>query len=60
MEKVYTLEELAKELQLNIKTVQKYVREGTIKAFKIGRVWRVTETDLQEFWKSLPTSRDNK
>jgi len=60
MERVYTLEEIAKELQLNIQTVTKYVRQGKIRGTKIGRIWRVSESDLQAFWKSLPTSQNGK
>ena len=46
---MYTVQELAKILSLHPKTVQRFIREGKIKATKIGREWRVQKEDLRDF-----------
>jgi excisionase family DNA binding protein len=46
---MYTVQELAKILSLHPKTVQRFIREGKIKATKIGREWRVRKEDLRDF-----------
>jgi len=45
----YTVKEIANILELHEKTVQRYVREGKIKAQKLGKSWRVTKESLDEF-----------
>jgi len=45
----YTVREMAEILGLHEKTVQRYIREGQIKAQKIGKSWRVTKEDLEDF-----------
>ncbi|MEN6368795.1 MAG: helix-turn-helix domain-containing protein [Thermotogota bacterium] len=46
---MYTVQELAEILSLHPKTVQRFIREGKIKATKIGREWRVRKEDLRDF-----------
>ncbi len=46
---MYTVQELAEILSLHPKTVQRFIREGKIKATKIGREWRVQKEDLRDF-----------
>ena len=43
------MRQLAGALQLNVQTVQRFVREGKIKAVKIGREYRVTEQGLKDY-----------
>lgn len=45
--KLLTTREAAKRLRLHPKTVERYFRQGRIKAVKIGRDWRVLETELE-------------
>lgn len=47
--KVYTLEEIAELLHITRRTLYTYVKEGKLKAVKVGKYWRVTEKNLQEF-----------
>lgn len=47
--KVYTLEEVAKILQLTRRTLYSYIKDGKLKAVKIGKYWRVSEEILQQF-----------
>ena len=47
--KVYTLEEVAAILHITRRTLYTYVKEGKLKAVKVGKYWRVTEKNLEEF-----------
>lgn len=55
--KYYDLRELTSILRLNIFTLRRYVREGRLRAIKIGRNYRVTENALKEFLSCLETKR---
>ena len=46
---MYTVNQLAEILDLHPKTVQRFIREGKIKARKIGRQWRVSKEDLRQY-----------
>ena len=45
----YTITEVAKRLKLHVKTVLIYVREGRLKATRIGKQYRVAKSDLEKF-----------
>lgn len=47
--KVYTLKEIATLLKVTERTLLDYVKEGRIKANKIGGKWIVTHENLQDF-----------
>lgn len=47
--KVYTVEEVASVLKLTTRTVYSYIKSGQLKASKIGKYWRVSETALKAF-----------
>ncbi len=51
METYYTPKEIAEKLKLNIGTVYKWVREGRLKAVKLGDVWRISESELNRLLK---------
>ena len=51
MEKLYTVKEIAEALSLNKMTVQRFIKEKKIKAVKVGREYRVKESDYNEFIK---------
>lgn len=59
MEKFYKVEEIAKILNMHPKTIQRYIREGKLKATKIGKVYRVTGHDLEIFMESPDVSINN-
>lgn len=48
-DRVYTLNEVAEIMKLNKQTILNYVKRGTLKATKFGRVYRVTEEELTRF-----------
>jgi excisionase family DNA binding protein len=49
VETIYTTEQVAKLLQLHHLTILKYIKAGKLKAVKLGRVYRITETSLNQF-----------
>ena len=53
-EKVYTPEGAAEALLVSPKTIRDWLRTGKLKGIKIGRLWRVRESDLEEFLKTPP------
>jgi excisionase family DNA binding protein len=48
-QKPYSVEEVAHFLDLHPKTVRRFIREGKIKARKIGRAWKIHQDDLREY-----------
>ena len=49
MEKFYTPEQIAQLLQVNVVTVHRWLRDGKLKSVKLGRLWRVSARNLEEF-----------
>ncbi|NMA74093.1 MAG: helix-turn-helix domain-containing protein [Bacteroidales bacterium] len=49
MEPIYTVEEIAKHLNLTTRTIYTYIRSGKLKALKVGREYRIRQRDLEEF-----------
>ncbi|MFW6263134.1 MAG: helix-turn-helix domain-containing protein [Thermotogota bacterium] len=45
----YTVKQIAHLLELHEKTVQRYIREGKIKAQKVGKSWRISKDNLDDF-----------
>ena len=46
---LYTVDAAAERLHLHVKTVRRYVREGRLKAKRIGKEYRISRADLDEF-----------
>lgn len=49
MDNYFTPQQVAEKLQLNIRTVYKWIREGKLKAIKVGDLWRISESELERF-----------
>lgn len=47
--KVYTIDEIVELLHVTRRTVYNYIKEGKLRAVKIGKYWRVTQKALEEF-----------
>lgn len=45
----YTVEQISQMLKIHPKTIQRYIREGKLRATKIGKSWRVSGHDLSKF-----------
>lgn len=50
-----TPQEVAAELQLNLLTIYRYIKDKKILASKFGRKYRISKTDLKKFIKSNET-----
>ena len=46
---LYSAEQVAEMLNLHVKTVRRYVRDGRLKAKRIGKEYRIARTDLEAF-----------
>jgi excisionase family DNA binding protein len=46
-QELYSVEEIAKLLNLHVRTVRNYVREGKLKAVRIGKQYRIAREDLE-------------
>jgi excisionase family DNA binding protein len=46
---IYTADQVAGLLNLHVKTVRRYVRDGRLKARRIGKEYRITRADLDAF-----------
>ena len=46
MEKIYTTEQAAKALQVSIVTIRRYIKSGKPPASKLGKDYRIQESDL--------------
>ena len=51
----YTAEELAKELRVNIMTIYRYIKAGKLKAYKIGKEFRIEQVEFQRFMNKAKT-----
>jgi len=47
--KVYTLEEVQNILKVTRRTIYNYIKEGKLKAVKMGKYWRVSHEALRGF-----------
>lgn len=46
---LFTVEQAAEHLNLHVKTVRRYVHDGRLKAKRIGKEYRITRADLDDF-----------
>lgn len=54
---LYSVEDLHEKLGLSKMTIRAYLRDGKIRARKLGVQWYVTEEALHEYFHTEPTSR---
>lgn len=57
MDKYLTSEQVAAQLQVHPFTVLKYLKSGRLPGIKIGRMYRIKESDVEKFLSSVSTSR---
>lgn len=50
---ILTPEEVGTRLGLKTKTVKDWLRVGKIRGVKVGKLWRVKESDLQDYINGL-------
>ena len=51
----YKAEELAEKLDVNIMTLYRYIKAGKLKAYKIGKEFRVDKKEFERFLSSVKT-----
>ena len=44
-----TKKDVAKDLQVDEETVARLLRSGKLKGIKVGSLWRINESDLEDF-----------
>lgn len=49
MEQLYTLDQVAELLQVSRRTVLRFIERGELVGVKVGRAWRFTKEDLQDY-----------
>lgn len=52
MEKLYTLDEVARYLRVSERTLFRYIKNGKLRAYRIGQ-WRIGSRDLKKFLRSF-------
>jgi len=48
-EKFYTIKEVAELLKVSDGGVRKWLKTDKLKGIKLGRIWRIKKSDLEEF-----------
>ena len=49
MEKLFTLNEAKEYLRISDSTIRRHIKDGRIKAHKVGRHYRITEKEVKAF-----------
>lgn len=52
-----TVEQIAKELDLSEETILRWIRNKELKAYRLGKTYRITKEDYQEFLDQRYTGR---
>lgn len=59
-EKFYTTEQVANILQVHPFTILKFIKQGKLKGLKLGRVYRIKESDVNQFIEERMTQPSKK
>lgn len=51
----YTAKDLAEKLDVNIMTIYRYIDAGKLKAYKIGKEFRIDKAEFEAFLKRAST-----
>ena len=57
MEQLYTLDQVAELLQVSRRTVLRFIERGELVGVKVGRAWRFTKEDLQDYLETQKRKR---
>jgi excisionase family DNA binding protein len=49
----YTAKEISEKLKLNVMTIYRYINAGKLKAYKIGKEFRVEKEEFEEFLRQM-------
>jgi excisionase family DNA binding protein len=53
----YTAKEISDKLKLNVMTIYRYINAGKLKAYKIGKEFRVEKQEFEEFLNKVKTKK---
>lgn len=59
MDKLLTIDEVAKILRVSARSVNRYIESGRLRASKIG-VWRIKQSDLNRFLEQTSNQKKNR
>ncbi len=59
-EEVYTVEQFAERLKLHPKTVLRFIREGRLRAVKMGKSYRILRSEFDAFTGIAPKERPSR
>src|SRR5258708_35739630 len=59
-ERMYTVEEVAKRLRVNPRTVRGWIASGELVALDVGREYRISQSDLNAFMEKRKTDKRKK
>lgn len=51
----YRAEDLAQKLDVNIMTIYRYIKAGKLKAYKLGKEFRIAKVEFEKFLKNAST-----
>lgn len=51
----YKTEELAEKLRVSVMTIYRYIKAGKLKAYKIGKEFRIDKTEFYSFLNKVKT-----
>lgn len=57
-DKFYNIEQVAEILDVHHKTVRKFIKEGKLRANKLGKQWRISKSDLDLFTNNKDSTAD--
>lgn len=53
---IYTVKEVAEMLKVHFQTILAYIKDGKLKAMKIGKGYRISKKDLDDFLEKSKTN----
>ncbi len=60
MEKTFSTKEISQIMGVSIRTVQRVIKEGKLRAFKMGRENRVFQSDFEEYLSTITNQNKDK
>jgi putative molybdopterin biosynthesis protein len=54
-----TPEEVSDLLQVSVYTVRRWIKQGELPAYKVGRLWRIDKADLKDWLSHQRPSTEN-
>src|SRR4030095_931312 len=57
-QELYSVDEVAARLGLHVRTIRNYVRDGRLKAVRIGKQYRIAREDLEEVTAAPAAARE--